>query len=61
MLGCNPGVGLRHAVAELDTGRPTKVFFDLRIIAVATIHAFGSGEIMTVLKLYAGNLLDQLA
>ena len=56
----DPVVGLLHAVTQANAGGPTQVLNDLGVVAVAAIHAFGSGEVVIVLELDAGDVFDHV-
>src|SRR5690348_15565720 len=56
----DPGVGLFHAVAELDLGCPVELLLDEGVVAVAAVYAFGSAEIVGPLEFDTGNVLHDI-
>lgn len=56
----DPPVGDFEAVAKLGAWFPAKDFLDERIVAIATIDAFGGAEVVVALEFDAGDIFNDI-
>src|SRR5271155_829410 len=59
-LAFDPFIGLVHAVFQANRRLPAEILEDLRVVAVATIHALGSVELILPFQRYARNLFHHI-